>query len=76
MLIKDLHGLTYSEVEDILPNWILTNYNEGYHDFEIITGNSFQMKNLVKKICLEYGFYATENFNRNTGSLIVGIKNI
>tara|TARA_A100000164_G_scaffold328097_1_gene314942 strand:- start:133 stop:285 length:153 start_codon:yes stop_codon:yes gene_type:complete len=46
------------------------------NDFEIITGNSFQMKNLVKKICLEYGFYATENFNRNTGSLIVGIKNI
>ena len=76
MLKKDLHGLTYSEVEDILPNWILTNYNSGNHDFEIITGNSFQMKNLVKKICLEYGFHATENFYGNTGSLIVGVKHL
>jgi len=76
LLKKDLHGLNYSEVEDMLPNWILTNYNDGYHDFEIITGNSFQMKNLVKKICEEYGFYATENFKGNTGSLIVGIRSI
>ena len=83
MLKKDLHGLTYNEVEDMLPNWILTNYNNGQDfapelilDFEIITGNSFQMKNLVKKICLEYGFHAAENFNGNTGSLTVGIKSI
>ena len=76
LLKKDLHGLTYSEVEDMLPNWILTNYNNGHHDFEIITGNSFQMKNLVKKICLEYGFHAAESFNGNTGSLTVGIKSI
>jgi len=41
LLKKDLHGLTYSEVEDILPNWILTNYNDGHHDFEIITGKQF-----------------------------------
>ena len=64
LLKKDLHGLTYSEVEDKLPNWILNNYNNGHHDFEIITGNSFQMKNLVKKICLEYGLveFSIESF--------------
>ena len=75
MLKKDLHGLTYSEVEDMLPNWILTNYNDGHHDFEIITGNSFQMKNLVKEIC-HSTVSMPENFNGNTGSLIVGIKDV
>jgi hypothetical protein len=34
------------------------------------------MKNLVKKICLEYGFHAAENFKGNTGSLIVGIRSV
>ena len=53
MLKIDLHGLTYAKVEDILPEWIITNYNNGHDDFEIITGNSFKMKNLVKKICSE-----------------------
>ena len=68
--------MTYAKVEEILPEWIISNYNNGHDDFEIITGNSFQMKNLVKKICLEYGFHAAESFNGNTGSLIVGIKYI
>ena len=53
MLKIDLHGFTYSKVEEILPNWLITNYNNGKDDFEIITGNSEQMKNLVKKLCNE-----------------------
>ena len=48
MLKIDLHGVTDAKVEDILPEWLITNYNNGHDDFEIITGNSFKMKNLVK----------------------------
>ncbi len=72
----DLHGLTYNQVEDILPNWIINNYNEGSDDFEIITGNSYKMKQLVKKICNDNGFRAEENWNGNSGTLLVSLDKI
>ena len=72
----DLHGLTYNQVEDILPNWIIKNYNEGSDDFEIITGNSYKMKLLVKKICKNNGFRAEENWNGNSGTLLVSLDKI
>ena len=55
MLKIDLHGFTYTKVKDILPEWLITNYNNGIDDFEIITGNSEQMKQVVKSICSENG---------------------
>ncbi len=76
MLKIDLHGFTYAKVKDILPNWLITNYNNGVDDFEIVTGNSEQMKNLVKNICLKNGFRAENNWNGNSGSLIVAIDRI
>ena len=45
-------------------------------DFEIITGNSEQMKNLVKKICNENGFRAETNWNGNPGSLLATIDRL
>ena len=50
MLKIDLHGFTYAKVKDILPNWLITNYNNGVDDFEIVTGNSEQMKQIVKDV--------------------------
>ena len=76
MLKIDLHGMTYAKVEEILPEWIITNYNNGHDDFEIITGNSEKMKNVVKKISKENGFRAETNWNGNTGSLILSIEKI
>tara|TARA_B000000477_G_scaffold7870_1_gene6263 strand:+ start:403 stop:633 length:231 start_codon:yes stop_codon:yes gene_type:complete len=76
LLKIDLHGFTYAKVKDILPNWLITNYNNGVDDFEIVTGNSEQMKNLVKNICLKNGFRAENNWNGNSGSLIVAIDRI
>lgn len=76
MLKIDLHGFTYAKVKDILPNWLITNYNNGVDDFEIVTGNSEQMKNLVKNICLKNGFRAENSWNGNSGSLIVAIDRI
>ena len=76
MIKIDLHGMTYAKVEEILHEWIITNYNNGHDDFEIITGNSEKMKNAVKKISKENGFRAETNWNGNTGSLILSIEKI
>ena len=76
MLKIDLHGYTYSKVKDILPNWLITNYNNGIDDFEVITGNSEQMKQIVKEICSENGFRAENNRNGNSGSLLITINRV
>ena len=76
MLKIDLHGFTYTKVKDILPEWLITNYNNGIDDFEIITGNSVQMKQIVKSICSENGFRAEDNWNGNSGSLLVSIDRL
>ena len=72
----DLHGFTYTKVNDILPEWLITNYNNGIDDFEIITGNSEQMKQVVKSICSENGFRAEDDWNGNSGSLLVTINRL
>ena len=76
MLKIDLHGFTYKKVKDILPEWLITNYNNGIDDFEIITGNSEQMKQVVKSICSENGFRAEDDWNGNSGSLLVTINKL
>ena len=76
MLKIDLHGFTYTKVNDILPEWLITNYNNGIDDFEIITGNSEQMKQVVKSICSENGFRAEDDWNGNSGSLLVTINRL
>ena len=76
MLKIDLHGYTYSKVKDTLPNWLISNYNDGINDFEIITGNSEVMKKTVREICLKNSFRAEENWNGNSGSLLVSIDRI
>jgi len=76
-LVKiDLHGLKYSQIEDMLANRIITQYNLGNKDIEVITGNSERMKILVKKICEEYNFRVDQSWNQNTGSLIISSKEI
>ena len=76
MVKIDLHGLKYSQVEEILANRIITQYNLGNKDIEVITGNSERMKILVKKICEEYDFRVDQSWNQNTGSLIISSKEI
>ena len=76
MVKIDLHGLKYSQIEDILANKIITQYNLGHKDIEVITGNSERMKILVKKICKEYDFRVDQSWNQNTGSLIISSKKI
>ena len=60
----------------MLANKIITQYNLGHKDIEVITGNSERMKILVKKICEEYDFRVDQLWNQNTGSLIISSKEI
>ncbi|MBC8299990.1 MAG: hypothetical protein H8E55_29955 [Pelagibacterales bacterium] len=60
----------------MLANKIITQYNLGHKDIEVITGNSERMKILVKKICEEYDFRVDQSWNQNTGSLIISSKEI
>ena len=60
----------------MLANKIITQYNLGHKDIEVITGNSERMKILVKKICEEYDFRVDQSWNQNKGSLIISSKEI
>ena len=60
----------------MLANKIITQYNLGHKDIEVITGNSERMKIRVKKICEEYDFRVDQSWNQNTGSLIISSKEI
>ena len=60
----------------MLANKIITQYNLGNKDIEVITGNSERMKILVKKICEEYDFRVDQSWNQNTGSLIISSKEV
>ena len=71
MVKIDLHGLKYAEVEETLANLLITEYNLGNRDIEIITGNSEKMKILVEKICEDHNFRVDIPWDGNTGVLIV-----
>ena len=66
----DLHGVKHQEVQNLLDSFIWENMNKKSDYIEIITGNSDQMKKIVKTVLSEYGMEASEEVINN-GSLIV-----
>ena len=50
----DLHGTFYRDVSEKVHSFISKCIIEKAHEVEIITGNSDQMKELVKKVLSEY----------------------
>jgi len=50
----DCHGLTYYEVEDKFENWILLNSTK--LPVDVITGDSEQMRTLIKKYLDKHKF--------------------
>ena len=58
----DLHGVKHSDVEDTLLDWIHFQSLPA----TIITGNSNQMKNIVKRILSanNYSYIIGDNFNQ------------
>jgi len=60
----DLHGIQHEEVQALLDSYIFNNDPP----FEIITGNSLEMKKIVLEILKEYKL---NYFQINEGSLVV-----
>ena len=68
----DLHGIKHQEADEIVRSFL--NFME--LPCQIITGNSVQMKNIVKKIVDEYQWFCYEKDSYNYGTLVIVESNI
>lgn len=68
----DLHGIKHQEVDEIVRSFL------NFIDLpcQIITGNSPQMKEIVKKVVKEYEWFSYEKDSYNYGTLIIVEKRI
>ena len=65
----DLHGIKHIDSKQLILNFIEKNIDD--LPIEIITGNSLQMQNIVKKIIKSFNLkYSYPNF-KNLSSLII-----
>ena len=67
----DLHGWTYDEVRDKLPNMLILYHNRGVSPIEIITGNSEKMKLVVRDLCKKHNFKTDEKWDTNPGTITI-----
>ena len=67
MTILDLHGTKHEHADEKVRRFL--NFVE--LPCQIITGNSSSMKNIVRKVALEYGWSCREKDAYNYGTLIV-----
>ena len=72
----DLHGWTYDEVRDRLPNVLILYHNRGRGTIEIITGNSEKMKLVVREVCKKHGFEVDETWNTNPGTIVIRERSV
>ena len=63
----DLHGYKHNQAEDKIRMF----FNFEQPPFEVITGNSSQMKTIVRKLVKEYDWHSKEKNSFNAGSLII-----
>jgi len=71
----DLHWLRHSEVPDVLDSFVWDCIRLGVDQAEIITGNSTEMKTIVKNVLMEYGLEPCNFFNLG-GSVTVDFVTI
>ena len=69
----DLHGFKHQDVKVKLETWLFEEFNNGNFPVEVITGNSYKMKQLVKEVCEETGTYLS-NINTSNQIIIAGKK--
>lgn len=70
MSILDLHGKKHNEVSRIVDSFLYDNMKKSKKEVIIITGNSQQMKNIVKTQLVDYGMDCEEDY-LNSGKLII-----
>jgi DNA-nicking Smr family endonuclease len=71
----DLHGYKHIEVPEVLDSFIWDCIKLGVDQAEIITGNSTDMKTIVKNVLMDYGLQPCSFFNLG-GSLTVDFVTI
>jgi len=65
----DLHSISHENAKIIVEDFILCNFMK--LPIEIITGNSIDMQNIVKKIVEEHKLRITPSHPNNLGSYII-----
>ena len=69
----DLHGIKHRNVTNMVDTFIRQNNNN--LPIEIITGNSLDMQNIVKRIVKLYGLRMEAKSHLNLGSYIINNNN-
>ncbi len=72
----DLHGWTYDEVRERLPNMLILYHNKGQGPIEIITGNSEKMKLVVREVYKKHRFKTDETWNTNPGTIVLRERSV
>jgi DNA-nicking Smr family endonuclease len=69
----DLHGTRHEEVARKLENFLYQHIQIGTSEVDIVTGNSPEMKKIVREIAKEYNMAVTDAWG-NFGTLIIKMK--
>lgn len=69
----DLHNVRHDEVARQLENFIYPHLAKGTNEVTIITGNSNEMKDIVRGVLKDYGMTPKEVWGNN-GALSVALK--
>ena len=68
----DLHGVKHNQADEITRGFL--NFTD--LPCQVITGNSEQMKSIVRSVVEEYEWFCHEKDSYNYGTLIVTERNI
>lgn len=66
----DLHGLKHEDVPRTLDGFLWQNMQKKIKEVRVITGNSDEMKRIVRETISDYGFTSEEEYF-NAGALII-----
>lgn len=66
----DLHGVKHENVSNEVDRFIWEAMQRNVSQIEIVTGNSEQMKNIVRECVYDYGFKCSEGLV-NWGALTI-----
>ena len=58
----DLHGMKHMDVPKMVDEFIWEAIQRNVHSVDVVTGNSQQMKDVVRECVEDYGFVCTEVF--------------
>lgn len=72
MKTLDLHGMRHKDVDETVRRFL----NFAELPCQIITGNSAEMRALVKKVVKEYQWFCCEKDSYNYGTLIIMEKSL